>query len=178
MRLQAALVAIALCLFAHVTYAQPSHSHVPSADDVVAATRATAAFQDVAVAEAAGYANTVEALGCFHNPEHGGMGLHYLREALLDDQLNVETPEALVYELGPGGEVVSLVAHEYVVPVAAWTSEEPPRIFGMDLHRHNVLPLWVMHTWLWKDNPAGFFEDYNPAVRLCPEGVKLFGAGG
>jgi hypothetical protein len=45
----------------------------------------------------------------------------------------------------------------------------------MDFHRHPVLPLWVLHTWLWKDNPAGVFADWNPAVRPCPAGVPIFG---
>jgi hypothetical protein len=153
----------------------PGHEAHASAADVIAATRANAAFQDVSVAEAAGYASTMESLGCFESAEHGGMGLHYLRESLLDDQLDITTPEALVYELDDHGNVVGLVAHEYVVPVAAWTSAEPPTLFGRPLHQHAVLPLYVLHTWLWKDNPAGFFHDYNPTVRMCPDGVKVFG---
>jgi hypothetical protein len=157
--------------------AQPAdHAHhaAPTAD-VIAATRANAAFQDLGAAEAAGYANTMDALGCFHSAEHGGMGLHYLRESLLDASLDPAAPEALVYELDADGDVVGLVAHEYIVPVAAWESESPPTVMGMELHRHAVLPLWVLHAWLWKDNPAGFFSDYNPTVRMCPEGVKVFG---
>jgi hypothetical protein len=38
-----------------------------------------------------------------------------------------------------------------------------------------VLPLYVIHTWIWKDNPSGLFEDYNPKVRMCPDGVPVFG---
>lgn len=156
--------------------AQTHDGHGPaSAADIIAATRANAAFQDVSAAEAAGYASTMESLGCFESAEHGGMGLHYLKESLLDDQLDIATPEALVYELDEDGEVVGLVAHEYIVPVAAWTSATPPTLFGVNLHQHSVLPLWVLHAWLWKPNAAGFFEDYNPAVRMCPEGHKVFG---
>ncbi|MFO7300711.1 MAG: hypothetical protein DIU67_011080 [Actinomycetes bacterium] len=156
----------------------PGHDHgageAPTGD-VVAATLTAAGFQDVSVAEASGYVSTMEALGCFHSEEKGGMGLHYLHESLVDDQLDVTKPEALVYELDADGEIVGLVAHEYIVPIDAWTSEEPPSLFGQDLHQHSVLPLWVLHVWLWKDNPAGVFEDYNPKVRLCPESVPLFG---
>lgn len=50
-----------------------------------------------------------------------------------------------------------------------------PRLFGRSFHRHPVLPLWVVHTWFWKDNPAGVFTDWNPAVRPCPTGVPIFG---
>lgn len=152
-----------------------SHDGTPEAADVVAATLATAAFQDVAAAEAAGWGSTIDALGCFENAEEGGMGLHYLNESLMDDTLDIAAPEALVYELDADGEIVGLVAHEYIVPVEAWTAEEPPTLFGMELHQHPVLPLWVLHTWLWKDNPAGFFNDWNPAVRMCPETVPIFG---
>ncbi len=155
--------------------AQPHDAAHAAPADVVAATRANAAFQDLSAAEAAGYVSTMESLGCFQSDEHGGMGLHYLKESLLDDQLDVGTPEALVYELDDDGDVVGLVAHEYIVPVAAWTSAEPPTLFGVAFHQHAVLPFYVLHTWLWKDNPAGFFSDYNPTVRMCPEGVKVFG---
>jgi hypothetical protein len=152
-----------------------SRHHDRHADDVTAAMLANAAFQDVEVAEAAGYASSLATLGCFMDTELGGMGVHYIDESLLDAELDVQHPEALVYELDASGEVVGLVAHEYIVPVDAWTSNRAPRLFGMKLHRHPLLPLWVMHAWLWKDNPAGTFVDWNPAVRPCPEGVPVFG---
>jgi len=136
---------------------------------------ATAAYQDVAVAEAHGYASSIDTLGCFQDPARGGMGVHYIDQAALDDQVDVAHPEALVYELDATGAVVGLVAHEYIVPVDAWTSEVPPRLFGMDFHRHPTLPLWVLHTWFWKTNPSGTYADWNPAVRLCPDGVPVFG---
>lgn len=149
---------------------------VAAGPDVVAAMLATAAFQDVEMAEAAGYASTMDNLGCFENPELGGMGLHYLNESLMDDAVDLATPEALVYELGSDGSIAGLVAHEYIVPVEAWSDSAPPSLFGVDFHQHPVLPLWVLHAWLWKDNPAGMFEDWNPTVRLCPEGVTVFGS--
>jgi hypothetical protein len=103
------------------------------------------------------------------------MGVHYLNESLMDGTVEVDRPEALVYELDAGGEIVGLVAHEYIVPLDAWTSDDPPNLFGVDLHEHPTLPLWVLHAWIWKDNPAGVFEDWNPAVRLCPDSVPIFG---
>jgi len=144
-------------------------------NEIVVANLATAGFQDVAVAEAAGYASTMDALGCFESPEAGGMGLHYLKEDLMDDVVDIAEPEALVYELDARGEITGLVAHEYIVPVEAWTSEEAPSLFGLDFHQHPVLPLWVLHAWIWKDNPSGTFQDWNPTVRPCPEGVPVFG---
>jgi hypothetical protein len=154
-----------------------SHGHVPTTmrrSDRIAAQRATAADQDLEVAEAAGYASTLDTLGCFQDPQ-GGMGVHYLNSALLDDIVELTKPEALVYELRADGSIVGLVAHEYIVPVDAWTSTRPPTLGGVPLHRHPTLPLWVLHAWLWKDNPSGDFADWNPAVRPCPNGVPIFG---
>lgn len=150
-------------------------AHEMRTKDRIAATLANASFQDVAVAEAAGYGSSITTLGCFQNPERGGMGVHYIKSDLMDATVDITKPEALVYELDASGHVAGLVGHEYIVPVDAWTSKKPPRLFGMDFHRHPVLPLWVLHAWLWKDNPAGVFEDWNPAVRLCPAGVPVFG---
>lgn len=148
-------------------------------DDLARANLATAAYQDVEEAEADGWGSTLGpgegSLGCFEDPERGGMGVHYLKGSLLDDELDVATPEALVYELDHDGAVVGLVGLEYIVPVDAWTGEEPPMLFGRPLHRHPSLPLWVLHAWVWKDNPSGVFADFNPRVRLCPEGVPVYG---
>lgn len=143
--------------------------------DIAAATLGSADFQDVAVAEAAGWGSSMEALGCFENPGVGGMGLHYLNADLLDDQVDVGQPEALVYELDADAEIVGLVGHEYLVPFEAWTAEEPPTLFGLDFHEHPTLPFWILHAWVWKDNPLGIFNDWNPKVRMCPDGVPIFG---
>jgi hypothetical protein len=134
-----------------------------------------AAFQDVEMAAAAGWVSTAETLGCFESPEFGGMGIHYLNESLLDAEPDATSPEALVYELDRDGQIVGLVGHEYLVPVEAWTSDEPPELFGVEFQQHPVLPFWALHTWIWKDNPAGTFADWNPKVRPCPDGVPIFG---
>jgi hypothetical protein len=143
--------------------------------DRVAAMLASAAYQDVAVATDAGYASSIDSLGCFQSPGRGGMGVHYINADLMDATVDLTKPEALVYELDASGQITGLVAHEYIVPIDKWTSSKPPALFGMDFHRHPTLPLWVLHTWLWKNNPAGVFEDWNPTVRLCPAGVPIFG---
>ena len=143
-----------------------------------AAAMLAAAFgQDVEVAEAAGWASTLQTLGCFQDPSQGGMGAHHVNASLMDDIVDITKPEALVYELDACGAISGLVAHEYIVPVEAWTSRRPPRrcLFGQAFHRHPVLPLWVLHAWLWKDNPRGMFDDWNPAVRQCPDGSPICG---
>jgi hypothetical protein len=152
-----------------------SMDHPIRTADRVAAQLATAGFQDVGTAEAAGYASSLNTLGCFQDPKLGGMGVHYINQSLMDAKVDITKPEALVYELDAKGQITGLVAHEYIVPIAAWTSKHPPRLFGVDFHKHPTLPLWVLHAWLWKDNPAGIFQDWNPAVRQCPNGVPIFG---
>ena len=178
------VLAIVLPLTALVTVGAASSSTSDHRDhggatmataDRVAATRATAAYQDVAVAEADGFGSSIDSLGCFQNPGVGGMGVHYINQGRMDATVDITKPEALVYELDNSGHVTGLVAHEYIVPIDQWTAGRPPRLFGMDFHKHPTLPLWVLHTWLWKDNPSGVFADWNPAVRLCPPGVPIFG---
>jgi hypothetical protein len=149
--------------------------HTMRQADQEQAMRATAQYQDVEVAEAAGWTSTIETLGCFQDPLRGGMGEHHVNGSLMDAVVDPTKPEGLVYELDVDGNVAGLVAHEYIVPVDAWTSNEVPRLFGMAFHRHSTLPLWVLHTWLWKPNPSGVFADWNPAVRPCPSGVPIFG---
>jgi hypothetical protein len=148
-------------------------------EDLARANLATASYQDVEAAEADGFGSTLGpgegSLGCFEDPARGGMGVHYVNGDRLDAELDVAAPEALVYELDRAANIAGLVALEYIVPDDAWTSSEPPMLFGRPLHHHPSLPLWVLHAWVWKDNPTGVFQDFNPRVRLCPDGVPVFG---
>jgi hypothetical protein len=151
------------------------HDATMSTADRAAAELATAGFQDVQIAEAAGYASSLDTLGCFQDATLGGMGVHYINQSLMDATVDITKPEALVYELDADGKISGLVAHEYIVPIEAWTSATPPSLFGVNFHRHPTLPLWVLHAWLWKDNSTGIFQDWNPAVRQCPTNVPVFG---
>ncbi len=151
------------------------HDATISRADRAAAQLATAGYQDVKTAEAHGWASSLDNLGCFQDAALGGMGVHYINQALMDGKVDITKPEALVYELDANGKIAGLVAHEYIVPIEAWTSPTPPSLFGVSFHRHPTLPLWVLHAWLWKDNPTGIFQDWNPAVRQCPSNVPIFG---
>lgn len=142
--------------------------------ELAEARQATGKFHEVSHAESAGYASTLDTLGCFENPGVGGMGLHYLNGAILDGTPEADAPEALVYEMSPNGKL-KLVGLEYIVPIAAWTDAEPPSLFGQEFHQHPVLPLWVLHAWIWQPNPAGMFADWNPRVGLCPDDAPVFG---
>lgn len=134
------------------------------------ARQATDKYHQVSHGEAAGYESTLDVLGCFENPGVGGMGVHYVNETfLVDGDAVANEPEALVYEMRPNGKL-KLVALEYLVP----DTEEQPTLFGQAFEHHSSLPFWILHVWIWKPNPAGMFENWNPRVGDCPEGVPIF----
>src|SRR5262245_48049904 len=83
---------------------------------------ATERFLDVNDAISAGW--SVVNGGCISGPEEGAMGVHYVNPALFDDKLEVDQPEALVYEPKRGGRL-QLVAIEYITPAPAWHSSHP-----------------------------------------------------
>lgn len=143
--------------------------------DLAEARQGTARFHDTERAEAAGYESTLGLLGCFEKPGVGGMGVHYVNFGLVDAEVAAGQPEALVYELRGDGQL-KLVGHEYLVPSELVDPANPPRLFGHDFHPHPVLPFWIMHAWVWRGNPNGILEDWNPNVRMCPEGVPIFGS--
>jgi hypothetical protein len=124
---------------------------------------ATFRFHRVSAAERAGY---VEFLECFDD-DRGGMGQHYVDVAALDDEVRATHPEAMVYEVRRDGRL-RLVAVEYIVPNSPEVAADPPRLFGLQFHLNTTLDVWVLHAWIWKWNPLGMFEDWNPRVRACP----------
>ncbi|MGH7554384.1 MAG: hypothetical protein ACREMQ_15370 [Longimicrobiales bacterium] len=123
---------------------------------------ATSAFQNIAAAHAAGFPTTVPR--CLANASLGGMGHHFVNRTLLDDRLDVEHPEILLYAPTSDGQL-KLVAVEYIIPLAEWKRQQAPRIFGQRLKRSEELQLWYLHVWAWEQNSAGLFADWNPAVK-------------
>jgi hypothetical protein len=129
---------------------------------------ATAPYVTLDSAVVAGYARDVPR--CFDDPHHGAMGFHHLNRAHVDATIEVEKPEILLYERRADG-TYALNGVEYIIPYTRWPRDSvPPQIFGMDLKREENLKLWYMHMWVWTENRAGLFADYNPAVK-CPEGT-------
>jgi hypothetical protein len=128
--------------------------------------QATAAFHDLNKAIAAQYGPL---LSCFDLPGVGGMGQHYVNQGLLDAKVEANRPEALVYEVDSNR--LQLVAVEYIVPWTAWVSADPPQLFGRTFFRNTTLHLWALHAWIWRPNPLGMFQNYNPNVKLCPAGA-------
>jgi hypothetical protein len=104
------------------------------------------------------------------------MGIHFVHNELISDAvLDPLLPEALMYEPESNGRL-RLVGLEYIVFQDAWDAEHdaPPALLGQQLHlvsspnRYGVPAFYELHVWVWKHNPSGLFNDWNPRVR-CPE---------
>jgi hypothetical protein len=131
--------------------------------DVARVRGATAPFKVVDKAIAAGYPRHTD---CVQNQPQGAMGFHFQNEALLDATLEVERPEVLVYEQMADG-TYKLNGVEYLVPISAWTRDEPPTIMGQKLKRAERLGIWYLHVWIWEPSPSGIFADWNPRVKCA-----------
>jgi hypothetical protein len=153
----------------------------------------TAPFHDVDAAEAAGYAlfkapPLTAADGCVSDVNAGGMGYHYTRgNNLADDSVSLLDPEFLVYapKTGPrqdGEARRRLAAFDYFLPYSAkWPGpndasfRRAPTLHDFstmrDLPDLAFAPSrfngWMVHIWLWEDNPAGMFANWNTSVPLC-----------
>jgi hypothetical protein len=106
------------------------------------------------------------------------MGQHYVNGPLVvDPRLRIRKPEVLVYEPKANGGY-RLVAVEYVVFQADWDAlhDKPPKLFGQTLtlvpegNRYGLPPFYELHVWLFKRNPLGIFNDWNPRVSCRGQG--------
>jgi hypothetical protein len=147
-------------------------------DDLAPVRRATARFHDLDAALAAGYelgwvngSGDTIITGCVAHPTAGAMGYHYFNKQLMDDlAVDLLHPEVLVYAPGPRGQL-RLAAVEWVARGPNSNPPgvtEPPTVLGMPMHILNpAVGFYLMHAWVWKQNPAGMFADWNPEVT-CP----------
>ncbi len=148
---------------------------------VAAARDATRKFRSFVTAKKHGYGLLKDANGisCISMPSMGGMGIHFAKGSLVGDpRILLKHPEALVYARQNGHR--RLVALEYVVLRKAWNREHGynaprPRLYGQQFNftpagnRFGLPPYYSLHAWVWKHNPAGTFEMWNPNVhcRCC-----------
>ena len=138
-------------------------------EDISNLRTATARFHRTKAAQAAGYHLVPGLDHCFSNPGVGAMGYHYINTSILDLTVEELKPEAMVYVPGPHGKL-QLGAVEFIVPAQAWDeagNSEPPTVLGRSFHLNQALGVYVLHAWIWKHNPSGMFEDWNPKVS-CP----------
>jgi hypothetical protein len=129
--------------------------------DIMTIRNATAKFKTTEAAEAAGYKRVTD---CVQHQPAGAMGYHFQNNALLDTTLDLEHPEVLVYEKMPDG-TFQLNGVEFLVPISAWKSTEPPRIMGQALTKVDSIGFWFLHVWTWKPSPSGLFAPWNPDVK-------------
>lgn len=122
---------------------------------------ATSRYQKLEAAQADGYGLVPGLDHCFENPGTGAMGYHYINTNLLDITLDPTRPEAMVYSKNNGGKM-KLGAVEFIVPADAWAAagnSSPPQVLGQHLHLNEALGVYVLHAWIWQNNPTGVFED-------------------
>lgn len=146
------------------------------ADELAAVRAATARFHDFAAAEAAGYGLFYV---CTDEAGLGAMGQHYVNGAIVGDTvLDPAAPEAIMYEPLPGGGQ-RLVGVEWVVFQQVWEdggNTGVPSLFGRPLrlvpspNRYGIPPFYQLHAWVWKPNPAGTYQDWNPRVSCRGNG--------
>ena len=153
--------------------------------------RLTAPFHDVDSAKAAGYTLFVAPPGtapdgCISSAQDGGMGYHYGRlNNLGDDSVSLLDPEFLVYAPKKGASNdagARLAAFDYFIPYspkwpgptqAGFTRAPTLRDFSTmrDLPDIAFAPSrfngWMVHIWLWENNPDGLFANWNTSVPLC-----------
>ena len=137
--------------------------------------QATAAFHRLSAAEAAGYGPFYV---CTDHATDGAMGQHYVNGTLVGDPtIDPLRPEALVYAPKPGGGL-RLVGVEYVVFQADWDAlyDAPPSLFGRRFalveagNRYGLPAFYELHAWIWRPNPNGMFNDWNPKVSCRGQG--------
>ena len=103
-----------------------------------------------------------------------------------DPAIAATEPEALVYAPDRHGGL-HLAALEYVVIKAEWDANQvppasyvgsryapaPPMLFGQAFqltdapNRYGLPPFYSLHAWIWKQNPAGTFQMWNPSVHCA-----------
>lgn len=146
-------------------YAVPGASGIADAriaSDLAAVRNLTAPFHDLESAQAAGWSVLVPR--CRDNPPTGGMGWHYANPAFIDGVVSPLEPEVLVYEPQKNGQQ-KLVGVEYLIPWSILPSTaEPPTLFGQQFLPNSGDEVWMLHVWIWANNPDGMFATWNPNV--------------
>jgi hypothetical protein len=160
------------------------HDHVKH-DPYNEVRTATAKYFSVAAAEHDGYARPASGplRGCIAkvvgSTAAPAMGFHWINMKLVDTTVEATKPEALVYEPNKDGKL-DFVAVEYIVPKAAWDAAghlTPPKLFGVEFmlttapNRYEIPAFYSLHAWIWKSNPDGINEPFNPRVSCTYAGL-------
>ncbi|SBT88632.1 hypothetical protein GA0115233_1003154 [Streptomyces sp. DI166] len=122
--------------------------------DLTPTYNATGKYAYEPFAASGGYERTDE---CVPN-----MGYHYVNPAYLNS-LDPATPAALLYEDGKHGR--ELFAVEWVVEDKG---QATPELFGRKFDEGQLPGHFTLHAWIYKHNPDGLLEGFNPKVK-CPK---------
>jgi hypothetical protein len=123
---------------------------------------AVAQFHNIETARNALYSQLT---GCMVDPTLGGMGFHYAKADAFDGVIDPTAPKALLYEPDSNGQL-RLVAVEFIVPYSIAPREGPaPRVFDQDFVHNDDFQIWMLHAWIFKNNPSGIFATWNPNVN-------------
>lgn len=131
-------------------------------------------------ADEAGYTMPV---GCTDERTEGlsaadarGMGYHTLKPSLIDAETHLLDPELLVYGRDKPGGPLKLAGFDYFIPGAFYPAPTSPGYpgtppilqgLGTPLMWNDAHNGWIAHIWLWKKNPDGIFDNFNPEILLC-----------
>lgn len=165
---------------------------------------ATAKYRELAVAERDGFVKTDDCDDAAHHgedPALGAMGEHWVRfDRMADEKLDPSEPEILLYINTPGGRrlmgvewslnriqpgppLVGGLPYYGTEPPDPSRTTPPPRMFGGrafngPMQGHHLHQPWHydLHVWLFEENPAGIFAQFNRRVS-CTDGVAPEGKG-
>ena len=170
------VVALALCASPSPALAQESFPNVPQ--ELEAVRTSLAKYLDLAQSETDFYM----AMGCIYygdleggvphkfNPNEPGEITQLSYTNLIDDALDPEKPEGLIYEQTADGGY-KLAAAVYMLQAGPDTKR--PRLFGQEFEGPVVaekstplqkinLTVYDLHVWFWRENPTGLFARTNP----------------
>ncbi len=126
--------------------------------ELMQAKAATARYHNIENALADGYENI--------NVVLPNMGYHFMKTAWVDATFEVTKPEILVYNKQENGRM-QLVAVEYAVPLNLSANAPAGFTGNQDVWTANAgFGLWLLHAWIWYENPDGVFNATNPTVHL------------
>ncbi|MEW5916622.1 MAG: hypothetical protein AB1762_09460 [Gemmatimonadota bacterium] len=122
--------------------------------------RATARYHDLNVALADGF---VLLHPCEVRPGEGAVGAVYVNLSRLDGRVDLDRPEALIYEESPN-QPAKLVGAEFAIPYVAWPKSEPPVLLGQTFQAEDEFGVFALHAWIWRANPNGMFAEAHPGI--------------
>jgi len=148
---------------------------------------ATAKYHSVTVAKKTGYSILADSAGitCIAEPQMGAMGVHYVKGDLVKNPSirHASGSPCLcprsTWRATPGcagirRDQVRLGRQPTTCGSRARDIAAPPMLFGHKFsftdapNRYGLPPFYSLHAWVWKGNPAGTFEMWNPSVH-CDE---------